>query len=142
MQNTQDWDTFTILTKKHNSKVNKKDAKDKAFRSGNIETYKKTNIGNKILVGSGKKLDDELGTHETINRNKSKIISQARAVKGYSQEKLANLINQKKALINDYESGKAMPNNKIMRQLETKLGVILTGGDSEKWGKPLSERKQ
>ena len=142
MQNNQDWDTFTILKKKHNSKVNKKEAKDKALRSGNMETYKKTNIGNKKQVGNGKKLDEEIGKLETINKTKSKIISQARAVKGYSQEKFANLINQKKALINEYESGKAQPNNQIMRQLENKLGVILTGGDPEKWGKALSERKK
>ena len=50
---------------------------------------------------------------------------QARNAKGITQEKLANLINEKKSVIADYESGKAVPNNSVIFKLERALQVQL-----------------
>ena len=64
-----------------------------------------------------KKVDTEL----------RKAITQARVAKGMSQAQLAQAINEKPAVINQYESGKAIPNQQILSKLERILGVKLRG---------------
>lgn len=41
---------------------------------------------------------------------------------------LLQLINEKPQIIQEYESGKAIPNNQIIVKLERVLGVKLRGG--------------
>ncbi|XP_060593662.1 endothelial differentiation-related factor 1 homolog [Ruditapes philippinarum] len=48
-------------------------------------------------------------------------------------------INEKPQVINEYESGKAIPNNIIMSKLERNLGIRLRGKDR---GKPFGGPKQ
>jgi putative transcription factor len=54
----------------------------------------------------------------------SKKIQQARVSKGLTQEQLANKINEQKSVINSYESGKAIPDNRILIKLEKILGPL------------------
>lgn len=54
-----------------------------------------------------------------------KAIQQARTAKGMTQAKLAQAINEKQAVINEYESGKAIPNGKIISKIERALGTKL-----------------
>lgn len=46
---------------------------------------------------------------------------------------LLQLINEKPQIIQEYESGKAIPNNQIIVKLERVLGVKLRGGSVKKW---------
>ena len=54
-------------------------------------------------------------------------ISQARMEKGLSQKDCAQKINEKPSVLQDYESGKAIPNTQILAKLERVLGVKLRG---------------
>lgn len=44
-----------------------------------------------------------------------------------SQKDLATKVNEKPSVINDYESGRAVPNQQILAKLERALGVKLRG---------------
>jgi putative transcription factor len=52
-------------------------------------------------------------------------------------ELLAQAINEKPQIVNEYEAGKAIPNNQILGKLERTLGVKLRGKDI---GTPLQAK--
>ncbi|RVW19548.1 Multiprotein-bridging factor 1a [Vitis vinifera] len=56
-----------------------------------------------------------------------KSIMQARMDKKLTQSQLAQMINEKPQIIQEYESGKAIPNQQIIVKLERALGVKLRG---------------
>ena len=51
----------------------------------------------------------------------------ARQEKQLSQKDVAQKINEKPSVLQDYESGKAIPNAQILSKLERVLGVKLRG---------------
>lgn len=62
---------------------------------------------------------------ETVDRKISQNIQRARQAEGLTQKELAQKVNQPLTVIQDYESGKAIPNanliNKLEKVLKTKL---------------------
>lgn len=56
-----------------------------------------------------------------------KAIMQARMDKKLTQSQLAQMINEKPQVIQEYESGKAIPNQQIITKLERTLGTKLRG---------------
>ena len=52
---------------------------------------------------------------------------QGRLAKKMTQAQLAQQINEKQQIIQEYESGKAIPNQQILSKLERILGVKLRG---------------
>ncbi|MQL75449.1 hypothetical protein Taro_007826 [Colocasia esculenta] len=132
----QDWEPI-VLRKKAPTAAAKKDEKavNAARRSGaEIETVKKSNAGvNKAASSSTslntRKLDEETEnlTHEKVSMELKKNIMQARMDKKLTQAQLAQLINEKPQVIQEYETGKAIPNQQIITKLERVLGVKLRG---------------
>ena len=115
-----------ILRKQYDGKL----AKKEALRSGNTEIIKKNkNKNNEVVNPNFKKIDEsnDAGKHNTISNNIRILIIKGRNNKGWTQKILANSINVKPSVINDYESGKAIPNNQILGKLERKLGIKLRG---------------
>ena len=53
----------------------------------------------------------------------------ARMEKNLSQKDVAQKINEKQSVLQDYEAGKAIPNPQILAKLERVLGVKLRGTD-------------
>jgi transcriptional regulator with XRE-family HTH domain len=47
--------------------------------------------------------------------------------KQLSQKDLAGKINEKPSVVQDYESGKAIPSNQVLAKLERSLGIKLRG---------------
>ncbi|MQL87633.1 hypothetical protein Taro_020190 [Colocasia esculenta] len=133
---TQDWEPV-VLRKKAPSAAAKKDEKavNAARRSGaEIETVRKSNAGTNKAASSGtslntRKLDDETEnlSHDKVPLELKKNIMQARTDKKLTQAQLAQLINEKPQIIQEYESGKAIPNQQIIGKLERVLGVKLRG---------------
>ena len=72
-------------------------------------------------------LDDENLTHKTVSADVKKAILQGRLAKGLTQAQLAQQINEKPQVVQEYESGKAIPNQQILAKLERILGVKLRG---------------
>eukprot|EP00403_Amphidinium_massartii_P023118 CAMPEP_0178398112 /NCGR_PEP_ID=MMETSP0689_2-20121128/14606_1 /TAXON_ID=160604 /ORGANISM="Amphidinium massartii, Strain CS-259" /LENGTH=143 /DNA_ID=CAMNT_0020018867 /DNA_START=94 /DNA_END=525 /DNA_ORIENTATION=+ len=103
-----------------------------ARRKGDeVETNKKFSAGeNKSAHGvlpNAKKLDEDHETfrHQTVSHDFKIALQQARIAKKMTQAQLASQINEKPSVINDYESGRAIPNGSIVSKLNRALGVRL-----------------
>ena len=125
-QHWQHWDKVTVLRK--NDKQRKANGNYKSsLTNPNVTVEKK--IGNREIGSKYAKLDDinEGQKHESINLSLSQKIQKGRTAKGMKQKDLANRINVKPQIIGDYESGRAIPDNKILGKIERTLGIKLRG---------------
>ncbi|KAM7275638.1 hypothetical protein ACFE04_017504 [Oxalis oulophora] len=133
---SQDWEPV-VIRKKAPTAAAKRDEKavNAARRSGaEIETLRKAAAGSNKAASSKtslntKKLDDETEnlSHDRVPTDLKKNILQARMDKKLTQSQLAQLINEKPQIIQEYESGKAIPNQQIITKLERALGTKLRG---------------
>merc|ERR1712118_149739 len=104
-----------------------------ARRNGQaVDTEKKYAGGKNVsaskqMVSSAAKLDEhgETFKHATVSHEFKLALQQARLAKKMSQHDLATSINEKNSVINEYESGKAIPNGQIVNKLNRALGVRL-----------------
>jgi putative transcription factor len=64
-------------------------------------------------------LDREIPTEFKV------ALQQARTAKGWTQKQLAQRINEKQTVINEYETGRVIPNPQIIQKLQRALGVSL-----------------
>jgi len=103
-----------------------------ALRSGQVESVKKFAGGSNSQTSVQKntaKLDaetDEL-SHQRVSTDLKKAIVQGRTAKGMTQAQVSQAINEKPQTIQEYESGKAIPNNQVLGKLERVLGCKLRG---------------
>jgi putative transcription factor len=113
------WDQMTIIKKKH---VNKESV-TKAKREGNTTTKDKTK--NLDVIHKNIKLDqsNEVDKHKKISIEQSRLISKTRLEKKMTQVQLANLINEKKEIINKYECGQAIIDPKIINKINRALKI-------------------
>ncbi|KAF8087437.1 hypothetical protein N665_0585s0015 [Sinapis alba] len=133
---SQDWEPVVIRKRAPNSAA-KRDEKtvNAARRAGaDIETVRKYNGGTNKAASSStslntKTLDDDTEnlTHERVPTELKKAIMQARTEKKLTQSQLAQIINEKPQVIQEYEAGKAIPNQQILSKLERALGAKLRG---------------
>lgn len=72
-----------------------------------------------------------------MNTSVAKAIQQGRQAKNMTQKELATKINEKATVVNEYEAGKAIPNQQVLGKLERALGIKLRGKDI---GAPLAPR--
>jgi putative transcription factor len=105
---------------------------NRARRVGEVvETEKKMNGRANTAAHSqcpnATKLDqhEEVFKHDTVSHDFKMALQQARLAKRISQAALAQAINEKGSVVNDYESGKAIPNGAIIQKLNKSLGVRL-----------------
>ncbi len=66
--------------------------------------------------------------HATVDRSLSQAIQQARTAKKLTQKQLATMINEKPQIIQQYESGQAIPNPQVLLKLDRALGTTLPRG--------------
>ncbi|KAK9674501.1 hypothetical protein RND81_12G236900 [Saponaria officinalis] len=133
---TQDWEPV-VVRKKAPTAAAKKDEKlvNAARRAGaEIESVRKAAAGTNKAASSSttlntRKLDEETENlaHDRVPTELKKAIMQARMDKKLTQSQLAQVINEKPQIIQEYESGKAIPNQQIIGKLERALGVKLRG---------------
>ena len=133
----QDWQevTFTKTAKQKSVGLSSARAVANAKMSGSVTTEKKLDIVhggmNKSAhggVGAGaKKLEDstEDFKHNTVSKDLAKSIQQARLAKKLTQAQLATQINERQQIIQQYESGQAIPNPQILNKLDRALGIHL-----------------
>jgi len=76
---------------------------------------------------------------ERVTLDFGRTLQQARVAKGWTQKELATRVNEKPQVVNDYESGRAIPNQQIISKLERAVGVKLRGKDI---GAPLGSKKK
>ncbi|XP_028408333.1 endothelial differentiation-related factor 1-like [Dendronephthya gigantea] len=140
------WDEVTYLTKRtpKAGEMRSQQAVQAARREGKtVDTSKKFSAGQNRQHSSAKdtaKLDRETEElhHERVSLDVGKIIQKGRMEKKMSQKDLATKINEKPSVINDYEAGRAIPNNQIMAKIERAIGLKLRGKDK---GQPMGGKK-
>ncbi|XP_064616210.1 endothelial differentiation-related factor 1 homolog [Liolophura sinensis] len=141
----ESWDEVTYIRKRQPkaSQMRSQQAVIAAQRSGGeVETSKKWSAGqNKQHLASKDtaKLDRETEElhHSKVGHDVGVLIQQGRQAKKWTQKDLATRINEKGQVVNDYESGRAIPNQQVMTKLERALGIKLRGKDK---GQPLGKK--
>ncbi|KAG2449251.1 hypothetical protein HYH02_005996 [Chlamydomonas schloesseri] len=134
--NSQDWDTVVLRKKQPTGAALKDEAAVNAARrqGAAVDTLQKFNAGkNKpgaAQTVSGKpaaKLEQETEDfhHERVSSNLKQQIVQARTAKKMTQAQLAQAINEKPQVIQEYEQGKAIPNPQVLSKMSRVLGVVL-----------------
>ncbi|CAH1787810.1 unnamed protein product [Owenia fusiformis] len=132
-----DWDEVTYLRKKapKSGALKSGSAIAAAQRQGlEVETSKKFAGGTNrkaVTTKDTAKLDRETEElhHDKLGLSVGKIIMQSRQAKEMTQKDLATKINEKPQVVNDYEAGRAIPNQQVLGKLENALGVKLRGKD-------------
>ena len=115
----QNWDSVTITKSK---------SKTQKIRSGEVESkirYNSNKNSNKDKLS--KKLDEDvIVVPKKVTLELRKSIQKARMDKGWKQKELAQKICVTSKVIQQYESGKAIPNGQILNKLSRVLGVRLS----------------
>ncbi|KAJ1660551.1 multiprotein-bridging factor 1 [Dispira simplex] len=143
----QDWESVTVIRKSGaRPKVARKEADvTKARRTGaDIQTERKMQGGtNKSNAGLHyqqlAKIDyaNDVVAPPKVKADTAQAIRKARAEKSLTQKELATKINEKPNVVQEYESGKAIPNQQVLTKMERALGVKLRGTNI---GEPLGPR--
>ncbi|EJD53245.1 ylMBF1 [Auricularia subglabra TFB-10046 SS5] len=149
-----DWDSKTVIGKKSKAPaVTRTESElNSARRAGLVvSTDKKTSVANKSHAAAGgpdhqriAKLDreNEVAPPPKVAPSVGKAIATARAELKLTQKDLAQKINEKPSVLQDYESGKAVPNVQILSKMERALGVKLRGNDIGKKLAPKGAEKK
>ncbi|KDQ13192.1 hypothetical protein BOTBODRAFT_33804 [Botryobasidium botryosum FD-172 SS1] len=135
-----DWDSKLVIGHKVRAPKVTKNTSDlngkSARRAGAVvATDKKIASGNKANPGTDHqriaKLDreNEVAPPPKVAPSVGKAMQAARMELKLSQKDLAAKVNEKVSVLQDYESGKAIPNPQILGKLERVLGVKLRGSD-------------
>jgi putative transcription factor len=125
----QDWETVT-LKKTHSQKtrgMSQAQAITMGKRDGIIETQKRTTGGGAKahrLEEHGRG-DDDSFVVKKVDKSLSKAIAQARNAKKMTQKQLGAAICENPKIVQDYESGKAIPSGQILAKLDKALGTRL-----------------
>lgn len=147
-----DWDTVTIIGQKariggggpRETVAKTQSQLNAARRTGSVVgTEKKYGSANTKSNPEGQRLTklddiDDVVAVKKVDVSVGKTIAKARQEKGFTQKELATKVNEKPQVINDYESGKAQPNQQLLGKLERALGVKLRG---KQIGEPLFKKK-
>ncbi|RDX67721.1 Multiprotein-bridging factor 1c, partial [Mucuna pruriens] len=132
---TQDWDPVVL----HKSKPKAHDLRNpkvvnQALRSGaEVLTVKKFDAASNRKPGgpalNARKLDEgtEPAPMERVAGEVRHAIQKARVEKKMSQAELAKQINERTQVVQEYENGKAVPNQAVLAKMERVLGVKLRG---------------
>lgn len=129
----QDWSTVAFSSKPNTGTAAGKaqSLKDAQRTGGQISTQAKAGGGgNKQVTAAGLKAqsledDSETLAHAKISTELKTAIMKARTAKGLTQKQLAQQLNMQPQVINEYESGKGVPNNAIIAKIEKALGAKL-----------------
>ncbi|KAG0357573.1 hypothetical protein BC939DRAFT_425815 [Gamsiella multidivaricata] len=137
------WDDEIVLRKRSDHAKVTRTASDinAARRAGAVVSTERKVVTNAGHVGEDfrriAKLaeTDEIVAPKAVSMDVGKAIAKARIEKKMNQKELGVKVNEKQTVINDYEAGRAVPNQQILGKLERALGVKLRGKDI---GSPLT----
>jgi len=151
---SEDWDSVTLIGSRARiggsgprATVARSQAEiNAAKRSGNLVSVDKKYGagGNKTQSSEGQRLtkidrENEVAPPAKIDMSVGRAIQKGRQDKNLTQKDLATRVNEKPNVINDYEAGRAVPNQLLLGKIERVIGVKLRGKDI---GAPLGGPKK
>lgn len=121
----QDWTPVVIKKKK---------TKSDHIKEGKSTLQKKYGGGgNRDVSNHLRKLDeDEIHVPKKVSTDLKMAIQKGRQSKGFSQKELAQKLNVPVSTIQQYESGKAIPNGNLISRMGRVLGVQLSNKSKKK----------
>ncbi|KAI8138525.1 multi protein bridging factor 1-domain-containing protein [Fennellomyces sp. T-0311] len=143
-----DWDSVTVIRKRNadRTKVTRSESDVNAARRAGaaISTEKKTMTNAGHANRDHQRIakldrDNDVAPPAKVDVSVGRAIQKARMEKSITQKDLAQKINEKPQVVNEYESGKAIPNQQVLGKLERALGVKLRGKNI---GEPLTFGKK
>ena len=131
----QDWEPVVLRRAKPKAAdLKSTKAVNQALRSGApVESVRKaaagTNKNSSAVAAAARKLDEmtEPAGLERLGAEVRAAIQKARVAKGWSQAELAKRINERAQVVQEYESGKAVPVQAVLAKMERALEVKLRG---------------
>ncbi|XP_048423672.1 multiprotein-bridging factor 1c-like [Pyrus x bretschneideri] len=129
----QDWEPVVLQKKPKSSALRDPKAVNQAIRSGApVQTIKKFDAGSNkktAPVVSVKKLEEaaEPAALDRVSTEVRLAIQKARLEKKMSQAELAKRINERPQVVQEYENGKAVPNQAVLAKMERVLEKKLRG---------------
>jgi len=146
MMTGQDWDVQVLRGGGGGGRGASRDqgSVNRAFQTGAaVETASKYGAGGNRTGGTDLNTrrsdeDTENLKHKTVSADTKTAIIKGRNAKGMSQKDLATKINEQVKVVQEYESGKAIPSQQVLNKLERALGIKLRGKDI---GTPLASGK-
>jgi len=140
---SDDWDSVTKIGKSvrgssSRATVARSQAEVNAARRAGaiVSVDKKYATGNQTSDPNGQRLtkvdrENEVAPPPKIQAEVGRAMATARSEKTptMTQKDLATRVNEKPSVINDYESGRAVPSQQVLAKLERALGVKLRGKD-------------
>ncbi|KAG0303108.1 multiprotein-bridging factor 1 [Linnemannia gamsii] len=141
------WDDEIVLRKKPDFAKVTRSASDinAARRAGAIVATERKVVSNAGHVGEDFRRiakvaeSEEIVAPKAVSMDVGKAIAKARIELKMNQKELGVKVNEKQTVINDYEAGRAVPNQQILGKMERVLGVKLRGKDI---GSPLTFGKK
>ena len=132
---SQDWEPVVLHKAKPKAQaLRDPKAVNQAIRSGApVQTVKKFDAGlNKKVTAApvnARKLEEgtEPAALDRVAVEVRQAIQKARLEKKMSQAELAKQINERTQVVQEYENGKAVPNQAVLAKMEKVLGVKLRG---------------
>ncbi|CAI9100303.1 OLC1v1037276C1 [Oldenlandia corymbosa var. corymbosa] len=131
----QEWEPV-VLQKPRAKAQDLRDQKavNQALRSGaQVQTIKKFDAGSNKKAPptavNARKLEEaeEPAALDRVSTEVRQAIQKARIEKKLSQADLAKQINERPQVVQEYENGKAVPNQAVLAKMEKVLGVKLRG---------------
>ena len=107
----QDWDTLILYRKDSDKK------KETPKVSSKVEISKKESLTLDSTEG---------GSHQKVSLSLAKQIQQGRTIQKMSQKELALKLCVQPKIVQDYESGKAIPEPNILNKISSTLKIKLT----------------
>jgi len=129
----QDWETVVIRKTGKQKAAGMSSAQQltQAKITGAVSTERRVGADNRSGSSApalnARKLEEDTESfqHRTVDKNLAKAISQARVAKKLTQAQLATAINERPQVIQQYESGDAIPNPAVLNKLDRALGIHL-----------------
>lgn len=121
---SQDWESTGWDTRgTRKAGESKKSTVQKALRSGKVETEKKHAAGENKQGGGAShatrvEAESETFSVATVSQELRKLLQQERAKASLTQKELGTLCSVKSNIIQDFEAGKGVPNNVMLRKIE------------------------
>lgn len=147
----ESWDDVTVIGKLRQPGAKATVARTQgqinaAARTGGIVSTEKKwgGGGNRTNDSEGQRLtkidrENEVAPPAKIELNVGRAMAKGRQEKNLTQKDLAQRVNEKPNVINDYEAGRAVPNQQLLGKIERVIGVKLRGKDI---GSPLGGPKK
>tara|TARA_A100001011_G_C13934153_1_gene684441 strand:- start:176 stop:559 length:384 start_codon:yes stop_codon:yes gene_type:complete len=118
----QDWNPV-VFKKKQSTTLTSEDIRRSNYKTKQREVNNSS--GNNNTAQKLYKIDNETESFEIkkVSLSLSKQIQQARLSNKMTQKELALKINVSNKIINDYESGKAIPDNNVKMKIQRALNI-------------------